>query len=363
MNMENKEEGFSVSKVILPGKIKLNTPIKKERWLAGEILTDGGKIPLIKSVLDKNDLIEHRQVRWSNKKRMKYSVPPGLYGIGKPNENSPVFLSANYKLSFDVLRESLNNINSWVLVLDTNGINVWCAAGKGTFGTKELNFRLKSVNLEKIVSHKKLILPQLGAPGVAAHLVKKETGFKVIYGPVSVKDIPEYVENDFVKTKAMTKVKFPIQERLKLTPMELVSTLKYIPMISFVLLILNVFGNFPIVAKTFFEISLLLITVLAGTILTPMLLPYIPFRSFAAKGWLLGVIFILPLILFSGENTLFLIIYLLLFPPLSSYLGLNFTGASTYTNLSGVVKEMKYSLPLMMISLVLGIILKVYSLF
>ena len=66
---------------------------------------------------------------------MNYKVDPGLYAIGNPNERSPVLVTANYKMSFDNLREALPGRDAWILVLDTRGINVWCAAGKGTFGT------------------------------------------------------------------------------------------------------------------------------------------------------------------------------------------------------------------------------------
>ena len=74
------------------------------------------------------------------------------------------------------------------------GINVWCAAGKGTFGTDELAERIASSGLNRVVTHRKLILPQLAGPGVAAHLVPKLAGFKVIYGPVRAKDLPAFME-------------------------------------------------------------------------------------------------------------------------------------------------------------------------
>ena len=85
--------------------------------------------------------------------------------MGSPSPDSPVLVSANYKLSFDVLRRSLAGIDAWILVLDTKGINVWCAAGKGTFGTEELLRRIAAVRLGEVVSHRRLVLPQLGAPG------------------------------------------------------------------------------------------------------------------------------------------------------------------------------------------------------
>jgi hypothetical protein len=47
---------------------------------------------------------------------------------------------------------------------------------------------------------------------------------------------------------------------------------------------------------------------------------------------------------------------LLVAAALSSFLGMNFTGASTYTSLSGVEKEMRLALPLQGAALVLGFI-------
>ena len=123
-------------------------------------------------------------------RRNDYRVPPGLYRLGNPDKESPVFVSANYTLSFDALRSALKGINSYILVLDTHGVNVWCAAGKRTFGTRELLRRIEAVKLGEVVSHRKLILPQLGASGVAAHEIKKYSNFTVEYGPVRAEEVP-----------------------------------------------------------------------------------------------------------------------------------------------------------------------------
>ena len=58
---------------------------------------------------------------------MNYSVPPGLRDR-EPTGDSDVFVTANYKLTFDILRRELKGLHAWVLVLDTKSINVWCAA-------------------------------------------------------------------------------------------------------------------------------------------------------------------------------------------------------------------------------------------
>jgi CO dehydrogenase/acetyl-CoA synthase gamma subunit (corrinoid Fe-S protein) len=106
-------------------------------------------------------------------KREWHRVKPGLYRLGKPGPEAPVFVTSNYTLSFDALRSNLTSMDAFILVLDTFGVNVWCAAGKRTFDTKELVHRIQDTKLGEVVSHRILILPQLGAPGVAAHEVKK----------------------------------------------------------------------------------------------------------------------------------------------------------------------------------------------
>jgi len=121
-------------------------------------------------------------------------VEQGLYALGNPNPKSQIFITANYTLSFDSLRTVLKGINCYILVLDTKGINVWCAAGKGTFGTDELVKRINLTRLVDVTKRRTLILPQLSGPGVAALEVKKLSGFNVEYGPVRAIDLPEYLK-------------------------------------------------------------------------------------------------------------------------------------------------------------------------
>ena len=63
-------------------------------------------------------------------KRYPYTVAPGLYGVGSPDKNSEVMVTANFKLSFNHLRKHLDDINAWILVPDTKGIFEKEAVGK-----------------------------------------------------------------------------------------------------------------------------------------------------------------------------------------------------------------------------------------
>jgi len=302
-------------------------------------------VKIVSTKLTFQDTIGAWKARWGIG-RMDYTVEPGLYGVGNPGNESPVLVSANYKLTFDVLRKNLVGLDCWLLILDTKGINVWCAAGKGTFGTDELIHRIETSELSKYVSHKKLVLPQLGATGVSAHEIKNRSGYDVNYGPVRAEDIKTYIEAGYKATKEMRTVQFTMWDRLVLTPMELVPALKVTLPVMGVMLLAN-----KVIARPFSkqDFAAYAGSTLAGAVLTPTLLPYIPGKAFALKGWLAGMACTAGILGLTGGfkkgNRLLSAGHLLLFPVISSYLAMNFTGASTYTSPSGVNKEMKKALP------------------
>ena len=323
-----------------------------------------GKIRKIKTQLEPQDKVGTIKVRLGFN-RNNYKVSPGLYAIGNPNDKSPVLVSANYKLTFDSLRKELHKQNLWLLILDTKGINVWCAAGKGTFGTKELIQRINLVKLKQVVSHKTIILPQLGAPGVAAHEITKSTGFKVIYGPVRAADIPGFLENKLKADGAMRKVQFTLSDRLAVVPVELNYTFKYVPIIFFILVLLNLIKPGDIIFMEILLQSMLnlipyLMAFLLGTVAIPVLLPYLPFRSFALKGLFLGltlsVIVITNISFFDfPDSALVITAHSLFLTSITTFLGLNFTGSTTYTSLSGVQKETLHTVPIVLGACLIGI--------
>jgi hypothetical protein len=316
-----------------------------------------------------NDYLGNIKVRLSFG-RDNYKVKPGLYSFENPGSESPVFVSANYKLSFDILRQSLSGLSAWILVLDTHGINVWCAAGKGTFGTDELIGQIESTNLKEVVTHRQLIVPQLGAPGVAAHLVKLATGFQIKFGPVKASDIKNYMETGMKKTVPMRTVTFNLIERLKVIPVEFMTSLAKFVAIAILFVLLSGISNngFSLQSLTGLGIKVLAILTLAyvsGIIISPMLLPWIPFRSFSAKGMFTGAITIIFVMVSSNlfEGYLIQLALFLTGISISSFLAMNFTGTSTYTSLSGVRKEMGVFVPIQLIFSSLGLILFVVSRF
>lgn len=328
-----------------------------------EIYTTSGSVPVISTTLTFKDKLNNFKVRLGIN-RYNYKIKPGLYAIGSPNSNSMVLVTSNYKLTFDTLRKNLCGLNLWIIVIDTNGINVWCAAGKGTFGNYEILKIINKVKLKDIISHNTIILPQLGAPGVASHTISK-AGFKVVFGPVRAEDIKEFLNNGMVKTKAMKQVNFTLKDRVVLTPMEFIPGLKYALPFFPLILVFNIFlyGNFiNSLFLTFINYIPLFIALIIGTALVPIFLPYIPFRAFALKGLTLSgiwsfvfynyfYIFLIP------DSTIVKIAFMLFIAFISSYTALQFTGSSTYTSLSGTTKETIYSIIFGVLCSLIGIIL------
>jgi len=287
--------------------------------------------------------------------RLGHRVPPGLYRLGDPTPNSQIFVTGNYSLSFDALRSALQGMDAYILVLDTKGINVWCAAGKGTFGTEEIIERIEVTRLKEVVQQRTIILPQLGAPGVNAHEVRRRSGFKVEYGPVLASDIKGYLKGHEATTE-MRRVRFPLRDRMVLVPVEIVNYWRYL--LPAVLLMYILGGVMGVLA--------VLIIISFGLVLFPMLLPYLPTRQFSSKGLILGILGGLLLVylqtwqaglILNTAGVITALAEVLLMAPPVAYMALNFTGSSPIASRTGVKREIFRYIPTFAVMLVVGTIL------
>jgi len=321
-----------------------------------------GPVPRVKTQLAGSDHLGTLIARLGIK-RDQYKIAPGLYCVGNPDQDSPVLVTANYKLTFDSLRRELTSLDAWLLVLDTRGINVWCAAGKEFFSTREVVDRVKQTQLNKIVSHHRLILPQLGATGVSAHQVKKASGFKVIWGPVRAEDIQRFIGADYHTDGAMRKVTFSIWERTVLTPVELSHLPKPTFWVLLAVFLLSGIGTTVFSLHDAWYRGLMAFTayvagILAGAVAAPILLPWIPGRAFALKGTITGVVVGLAVVLLFKSGLIWLetTALLLITVAISSYLAMNFTGSTPFTSPSGVEKEMRRAIPLQAGAMVVALV-------
>jgi len=334
-------------------------------WVVGRLATPAGPVSQVATVLHWPDRLGSWKARWGIR-RMDYRVAPGLYAVRAPGPDSPVLVTANYKMTFDRLRRELAGLDVWIVVLDTKGINVWCAAGKGTFGTEELIHRVSATRLGEVVSGRTLILPQLGAPGVAAHQVRKATGFRVVYGPVRARHIPAFLATGLKATPEMRQVSFNLGERLAVAPMELVGGLKVSLAAIVALFVLAGISGEGYDLQGVWRVGtrgalLYMCAYLGGTVLTPVLLPWLPGRAFSLKGACVGAglaaVYLLPRgpDLFAWSGGLDALAWLLIVPAVSAFFAMNFTGATPFTSPSGVRKEMRLAVPAQIAALATGV--------
>lgn len=321
------------------------------RYVLAFVDTAAGPVPLVSSRLDWFDQLGLVRARLGIF-RNSYRISPGLYGVGAPGSDSPVLVTANYKLTFDLLRRDLASQNVWILVLDTRGINVWCASAHKTFGTEELLQRVKVSGLVQILGHRQLVVPQLGASGVDALAVRAKSGFEVRWGPLRTGDLGLFLAEDGVAAPAMRRLTFTLAERLVLAPVELTMAIKPSLVILLVLLLLSGLGPagflpaqawarwLPLAVPAFVA------GLLTGAVLVPALLPWLPFRAFYLKGLLAALPAAGAVIFWFGSSFWpEMLAQALICLVASSYLAMNFTGATPYASPSGVEKEMRSAIP------------------
>jgi hypothetical protein len=321
-----------------------------------------GPVPRARTSWSLGDTLGAWRIRW-DLRRDSYRVDPGLYAVGDPDADSPVLVTANYKYTFDVLRRELGGVPAWVLVLDTRGINVWCAAGKKRFSSAELVRRIASSDLAQVVAHHQVVVPQLGATGVAAHEVRRQSGFRVVWGPVLARDIPRFIDGGMKATPDMREVRFGLWARVQLVPVELVAILRHGLWAAPLLAALGMLGpwlfaswaglaqSLPVALYTRAvpAVAAYLLGSFAGAVVAPALLPWIPGRQFWLKGVVTGgVLCVLAGTAAVASGTLSWVAALglgLVATAVSSWATMNFTGSTTFTSPTGVEAEMRRGIP------------------
>jgi hypothetical protein len=326
-------------------------------------MNDAHDIPLLSSTWTRHDWVGALKVRCGIG-RDRYLVNPGLYRIGEPSAESPVLVTANYKLTVDVVRRDLSGESAWLLVVDTRGVNVWCAAGKKTFSSGAVAKGVITSGLVDLVSHERLVLPQLSATGVAAHEVRRLCGYRVVFGPVRSADIPAYLAAGMKATDHMREVTFTFKERIVLAPVEFVAafTGKRLLVPAGLVVLAGVgpgiWSLTNLTERAPEALAVYVAGVVAGSVGVPALLPWLPGRALGLKGAELGAFaaWVLASSLF-GVATATTLAAVLGAGAVAAYLGVNFTGSTPYTSPSGVEKELRRGLPWMALAATASLVL------
>jgi NAD-dependent dihydropyrimidine dehydrogenase PreA subunit len=223
--------------------------------------------------------------RWTG-----FSIEPTLIKVGNPTSNSPVLLTCNFILTVKRVLSAIKDLDCYLLIAPSKGINVWCGACGDDFQTDSVLSIIKTSGINNLVSHRTLILPQLSAPGIDPVVIQKKTGWNAIFGPVYAIDIPNFISNNYEKLESQKVVRFPISRRAEM------ATLYFsilIVLISIIYWIVAIF--LPILSLILYleTVSILVITIYG----TMLILPSVPIKSGKMKVWiyegfiLLGILF------------------------------------------------------------------------
>lgn len=207
-------------------------PTEIERHLGGSLQLIGAHLATASAAVQARTRVYPRlyhRVTWRTwlldlRSLVTRIIPPypkfatGLYQIGHPGRKSPVLVTGNFELTVRRLVRALDGqVDCWLVVANSRGINVWCAAGGGHFTADDVIAALKTSGVMEVVDHHALILPPLCANGVNGWKIREETHWGVHWGPVRAEDIPAYLAAGRKKTDDMRHVQFPLKARLEMT--------------------------------------------------------------------------------------------------------------------------------------------------
>ncbi|MFX0085496.1 MAG: corrinoid protein-associated methyltransferase CpaM [Candidatus Hodarchaeota archaeon] len=286
-------------------------------------------------------------------------IEAGLYIYGNPSAQSPVLITANYQRTVRLVSNALQNQNAYLLVADTMGENIWCAARGDKFGLREVVEVIKATRIEELVQHRKLILPQLAAGGINHQQIKKAIGWTVRFGPIYAKDIPSYLETGR-KTEKQRTVSFDLKERIEMALQQSYFLSKFF---FFWVFLFGIVGATILPNLSLFRIAILLLPVVwLAYIFFAMIFPLFPTSSFLRRGIcygsLLTFIFISVGIVLSSS----LIVigqWALIGFIVGTFLGMDYSGATPISHPSEIDQEYPIMIILLGVCLIVLLVVSV----
>lgn len=294
-------------------------------------------------------------VSWIFAFKRTYVVEPGLYYLGSEfDADAPLLVTSNYRMTVVLVARKARQANARLLVVDTDGINVWCAAGKGAFSNRAILQQLERYDRRLLTQAKwlRLVLPKFALAGVDFTALRDHK-IRPIIGPLYAKDLPAYLQGSRLEDCDNDRVVFGLQSRIFTWLPGLVQAVGY--GVSIVV-VMTIVGRIWSVSA-----PLGLITLLAAVATAyPLLFPWLPGKRFAVKGISLAFLMTLALGALAGSGWLALD----MLPAAIAFafagaifIGLAYTGNSAVSNYSRVRKEIARFLPLNVLLFALSLVL------
>lgn len=225
-----------------------------------------------------------------------------------------MLVTCNFDLTVKRLKRVLKSIDVWLLVAESKGVNVWCAAGGEEFNTHSVVSAVKTCGIEDRVTHRTLILPPRGAPGINAAEVGSRTGWKVRWGPVYAADIPRYLADNYKKDEGMKRARYDLPERLD-TGLGSIFPIYFIGAMGFFIFGRNLITEYLVAGAPAFIVFM-------------SLCPWIPGRRGITKAFFVDAVLVSTLMIievslkqYISQLRLFLIIALVMIPVYGLELG------------------------------------------
>ncbi|MFW9903789.1 MAG: corrinoid protein-associated methyltransferase CpaM [Candidatus Thorarchaeota archaeon] len=267
------------------------------------------------------------------------AIEPGLYIYGDPSDNSPVLVTANYQRTVRLVGRALKDQDAYLLVADTMGENVWCAARGDKFGLEEVAEVIKATRIEDLVQKKKLVVPQLAAGGMDHQEVKKATGWSCQFGPIYAKYIPSYLTSGR-KTEKQRTISFETRERLEMALQQSYFLSKFF---FFWFFLIGLVGITILPQISLFSIAILLLPIIwLVYLLLALIFPLFPTQSFLKRGIYYGGLLSIVFLGVGGilEYTIVGIAqWVVIGFALGTFLGMDYSGATPISKPTEIDEE------------------------
>ena len=123
-------------------------------------------------------------------------VESKIYEFNEPDENSPVFMTTNFSLTYYTMANELAELDvpSYLVLIPTGGMSVLAAWAAEKITTQVISETIDKLNLRGRVKTREIIIPGVLAP-IKDEMQKEIPDFKIIVGAVEA-----YKTKDFIKT-------------------------------------------------------------------------------------------------------------------------------------------------------------------
>jgi acetyl-CoA decarbonylase/synthase complex subunit gamma len=120
---------------------------------------------------------------------------PGIYEINDPDENSPVFVTSNFSLTYFIVSGELQSgrISAWLVVVEAEGLSVLTAWAAGKFSGDIVGAYMQKCGIVDKVAKKRVVIPGVVA-GISGELEDEIPGWEVLIGPREAAHIVPYVK-------------------------------------------------------------------------------------------------------------------------------------------------------------------------